>query len=119
LVQAATLLLPEGIDGQGRGPGTILVADDSITTRSLLRNALETSGFRVRVAADGDEALKLAMSETFDLVVSDVRMPRLDGFGLTTRLRSNARTARLPVVLFSSLDTEEDRRRGLASGASA
>ncbi len=99
--------------------GTILVADDSITTRSLLRNALEASGFRVRVAADGDEALRLALSESFDLVVSDVRMPRLDGFGLTARLRADPRTARLPVVLFSSLDSDEDRRRGTSAGANA
>jgi two-component system chemotaxis sensor kinase CheA len=99
--------------------GTILVADDSITTRSLLRNALEASGFRVRVAADGDEALRLALAEPFDLIVSDVRMPRLDGFGLVARLRSDPRTAKLPVVLFSSLDSDEDRRRGTSAGANA
>lgn len=100
-------------------PWTILVADDSITTRSLLRNALEASGFRVRVAADGDEALRLALAEPIDLVVSDVRMPRLDGFGLCARLRADPRTAKLPVVLFSSLDSDEDKRRGTASGANA
>lgn len=99
--------------------GTVLVADDSITTRSLLRNALEASGFRVRVAADGDEALRLALAEPIDLVVSDVRMPRLDGFGLVARLRADPRTARLPVVLFSSLDSDEDRRRGTSAGANA
>jgi two-component system chemotaxis sensor kinase CheA len=98
---------------------SILVADDSITTRSLLRNALEASGYRVRVAADGDEALRLALGESFDLVVSDVRMPRLDGFQLTARLKADPRTARLPVLLFSSLDSDEDRRRGSASGARA
>jgi chemotaxis protein histidine kinase CheA len=100
-------------------PSTILVADDSITTRSLLRTALEASGFRVRTAADGEEALRLAFAESFDLVVSDVRMPRLDGLALTTRLRADARTAKLPIVLFSSLSSEEDLRRGSASGASA
>jgi two-component system chemotaxis sensor kinase CheA len=100
-------------------PGTILVADDSITTRSLLRNVLEASGFRVRTAADGEEALRLALAESFDLVVSDVRMPRLDGLGLTARLRAHPRTTKIPIVLFSSLSSEEDRRRGSASGASA
>jgi two-component system chemotaxis sensor kinase CheA len=99
--------------------GSILVADDSITTRSLLRNALEASGFRVRVAADGDEAWRLALAEPFDLIVSDVRMPRLDGYGLVARLRSDPRTAKLPIVLFSSLDSDEDRRRGTSAGASA
>ena len=100
-------------------PGTVLVADDSITTRALLRNALEASGYRVRIAGDGDEALRVATSEAIDLVVSDVRMPRLDGFELTARLKADPRTARTPVVLFSSLDSEEDKRRGAVSGASA
>ncbi len=98
---------------------TVLVADDSITTRALLRTTLEASGFRVRTASDGDEALRLALAEPFDLVLSDVRMPRLDGFTLTTRLGADARTRDTPVVLFSSLDSDEDRRRGAASGARA
>jgi two-component system chemotaxis sensor kinase CheA len=113
---------PPGADPQRPAPdrgGTILVADDSITTRSLLRNALEASGFRVRVAADGDEAWRLALAEPFDLIVSDVRMPRLDGYGLVARLRADPRTAKLPVVLFSSLDSDEDRRRGTSAGANA
>jgi len=97
----------------------ILVADDSITTRLLLRSALEASGFSVRTAADGDEALRLALSESFDLIVSDIRMPCLDGLELTSRLRANARTASVPVVLFSSLDGADDLKRGTASGANA
>jgi CheY-like chemotaxis protein len=100
-------------------PGNILVADDSITTRSLISHLLEAQGFQVRTASDGDEALRLALAESFDLVVSDVRMPRLDGFSLTARLRANPATARVPVVLFSSLDSDEDKRRGSASGANA
>lgn len=65
---------------------TVLVADDSITTCSLLRSVLEGGGYRVRTASDGDEALRIARSEPIDLVVSDVRMPRLDGIGLLQRL---------------------------------
>jgi chemotaxis protein histidine kinase CheA len=98
---------------------TVLVADDSITTRSLLRSVLEGGGYRVRTASDGDEALRIARSERIDLVVSDVRMPRLDGIGLLLRLRGDARTSRLPLVLFSGAQSEEDRQRGLAAGASA
>jgi two-component system chemotaxis sensor kinase CheA len=111
--------------GAGGGPDThartrsVLVADDSITTRSLLRTVLEASGFRVRTAADGEEAARLALAEPFDLVVSDVQMPRLDGFRLTARLRAHPRSARVPIVLFSTLDSDEDRRRGVASGADA
>jgi len=100
-------------------PGIILVADDSITTRSLLRSVLEVGGYKVRTAADGDEALRLLRSEPVHLLVSDVRMPRLDGFSLIARLRADPRTAHIPVVLFSSSDSEEDRRRGMASGANA
>ncbi len=99
--------------------GTILVADDSITTRSLLRSVLEVSGYQVRTAADGDEALRLLRSEPVHLLVSDVRMPRLDGYSLIARLRADPRTAHIPVVLFSSSDSEEDRHRGMAFGANA
>ena len=58
-------------------------------------------------------------SEKVDLVVSDVRMPRLDGLGLISRMRADQRTRTVPVVLFSSLDSEEERRRGEAAGAAA
>ena len=95
------------------------VADDSITTRSLLRSVLEGGGYRVRTASDGDEALRIARSEPIDLVVSDVRMPRLDGIGLLQRLRSDQRTSTLPLVLFSGANNDEDKQRGLAAGASA
>src|SRR6185312_7871172 len=69
----------------------VLIADDSITIRSLLRHALEAAGFRVRTATDGEEALQLAGLERFDLVVADVRMPRVDGLQLTARLRASPR----------------------------
>ena len=97
----------------------VLVADDSITTRTLLRSVLEAGGYLVHTAADGDEALTLLRSEKVDLVVSDVRMPRLDGLGLISRMRADQRTRTVPVVLFSSLDSEEERRRGEAAGAAA
>lgn len=99
--------------------GTVLVADDSITTRSLLRSVLEVGGYEVRTASDGDEALRLLASESVSLIVSDVRMPRLDGLALVQRLRGDARTSKIPVVLFSSSDSEEDRRLGMAAGANA
>jgi len=108
-----------GTGARPSGRATILVADDSITMRALLRNALEASGYRVRVASDGEEALRIALADSIDLIVSDVRMPRLDGYELTARLKADPRTARTPVVLFSSLDSEIDRRRGVVSGASA
>ena len=119
LIVSAAQLPPTAPSPAGVRQETVLVADDSITTRALLRTTLEASGFRVRTASDGDEALRLALAEPFDLVLSDVRMPRLDGFTLTTRLGADSRTASTPVVLFSSLDSDEDRRRGAACGARA
>jgi two-component system chemotaxis sensor kinase CheA len=65
------------------------------------------------------EALLLLRSDRFDLVVSDVDMPRLDGFGLTQRIRADARTATLPVILVTTVDTDESRERGIDAGANA
>lgn len=98
----------------------LLVADDSVTTRQLERSILEGAGYEVAVARDGQEAWDLLVAgEVFDLVVSDVEMPRLDGFQLVTRIRAGARTARLPVVLVTARDSEADRHRAAEAGASA
>ncbi|MEJ1972565.1 MAG: response regulator [Lacunisphaera sp.] len=98
---------------------TVLVAEDSITSRMLLKSVLESAGYRVRTAVDGMEAFMLLRTEKFDLVVSDVEMPRLNGFDLTARIRADRRLAELPVVLVSALDAREDRERGIDAGANA
>lgn len=99
---------------------TILVVDDSATTRALEANILRTAGYEVIVAVDGEAALRqLAEHPHVDLVVSDVDMPNLDGFGLTRAVRDNDRIATLPVILVTALGTDEDRARGLRVGASA
>jgi two-component system, chemotaxis family, sensor kinase CheA len=102
---------------------TVLVVDDSITTRTLEKNILEAAGYRVRLATDGIEAIQLLdqMSKDggCDLMLSDVDMPRLNGFDLTARVRADARFLHLPVVLVTSLDTAADRERGIAAGADA
>src|SRR5262249_629062 len=102
---------------------TVLVVDDSITTRTLEKNILEAAGYRVRLAIDGVEALQvlaeMADDGGCDLMLSDVDMPRLNGFDLTTRVRPDARFQHLPVVLVTSLDTAEDRERGISAGADA
>jgi two-component system, chemotaxis family, sensor kinase CheA len=97
----------------------ILVVEDSITSRMLLKNILESAGFRVRTAVDGLDALSLLKAEPFDGVVSDVQMPRLDGFGLTEKIRADRRLSELPVVLVTALGTQEDRERGVDVGANA
>lgn len=98
---------------------TILVAEDSITSRILLKAILESAGYGVKTAADGMEAFTLLRAEPVDLVVSDVEMPRLNGFDLTARIRADKKVAEVPVVLVTALETREDRERGIDAGANA
>jgi two-component system chemotaxis sensor kinase CheA len=98
---------------------SVLIAEDSITARTLLRNILETAGYQVRTAVDGIDALTRLRTEHADLVVSDVDMPRMNGFDLTAKIRADRELADLPVVLVTSLDSREDRERGVEAGANA
>jgi two-component system chemotaxis sensor kinase CheA len=97
----------------------ILVVDDSITTRTMEKNLLEAAGYRVRVAVDGVDAWTILKSEAFDLVVSDVDMPRMDGFDLTARIRADQKLSDVPVVLVTALESREDKERGIEVGANA
>ena len=97
----------------------ILVVEDSITSRTLLKNILEVAGYQVTTAVDGVEGLTELREEAFDLVVSDVEMPRMDGFELAEKIRADERLAELPVVLVTSLESREDRERGIDVGANA
>ncbi|SFM92642.1 hybrid sensor histidine kinase/response regulator [Thermodesulforhabdus norvegica] len=97
----------------------ILVVEDSITSRTLLKNILEASGFGVITAVDGLEALSLLENYEIDLVVSDVEMPRMNGIELTRRIRASEGMRNLPVILVTGLDSPEDRERGLEAGADA
>jgi two-component system, chemotaxis family, sensor kinase CheA len=108
----------------GAGPAeaqsaSILVVEDSITSRMLLKGILESAGYQVKTAVDGMEAFTLLRTQHFDLVVSDVEMPRMNGFDLTARIREDKKLAELPVVLVTALETREDRERGIDVGASA
>jgi len=100
-------------------PAAILVVDDSITTRTMEKSLFEAAGYRVQTASDGAEAWAVLKSEPFDLVVSDVDMPRVNGFDLTARIRSDPRLASLPVVLVTALESREDKERGIEVGANA
>lgn len=97
----------------------ILVVDDSFTTRTLEKSILETNGYEVHVATDGLEALEQLRSRTFAAVISDIEMPRLDGFGLLEQMKSHSSTAEIPVILVTSRDQAEDQQRGMALGADA
>jgi two-component system, chemotaxis family, sensor kinase CheA len=105
--------------GPAARPARLLVVEDSITARALLRNILRGGGHEVETAADGLEAWQRLQTEPFDLVVSDLDMPRLDGFELTARIRASPRLSALPVVLVTALDAPADRERGLEAGANA
>jgi two-component system chemotaxis sensor kinase CheA len=98
---------------------SVLVAEDSITSRMLLKSILESAGYKVKTAVDGMEAFTLLRAEPYDLVVSDVEMPRLNGFDLTAKIRADKKLAELPVVLVTALETREDRERGIDVGANA
>jgi two-component system chemotaxis sensor kinase CheA len=98
---------------------SILVAEDSITARTLLKNILEFAGYKVRTAIDGAEAFSVLASESFDLVVSDVEMPRMGGFDLTAKIRADQRLSQIPVVLITALNSQADRERGVDVGANA
>ncbi|MDQ1078178.1 hybrid sensor histidine kinase/response regulator [Pseudoroseomonas cervicalis] len=137
----ALVLSPEGLVGRwlreegrlaGAGLGlapaeaakpaaTILVVDDSITTRTLEKSILEAQGFRVLLSVDGLDALNLLRGgeAVVDLVVADVEMPRMDGFGLLQALKTDPRLAAIPVILMTSRADPEDVRRGLDLGAGA
>jgi two-component system chemotaxis sensor kinase CheA len=97
----------------------VLVVEDSITSRMLLKNLLESAGYYVRPSVDGLDALSALCEEDFDLVISDIEMPRMDGFELTTKIRGDSRLSRLPVVLVTGLESREDKERGLDVGANA
>lgn len=98
---------------------TILVAEDSITSRMLLKNILEAAGYLVQTAVDGAEAFAMLKAKPYDLLVSDVEMPKLNGFDLTAKVRNDAKLADLPVILVTSLASTKDRERGLDVGANA
>jgi two-component system chemotaxis sensor kinase CheA len=122
LMQTATgssrTTVPTGLSESTRAK-RLLVVDDSITVRTSLQSLLESAGFDIKTAPDGAAAFKLLQTNPFDLVVSDVEMPRMDGFELTRRIRNEPQLAHLPVVLVTARETADDRLRGLDAGANA
>ena len=100
---------------------TILVVDDSITTRTLEKSILEAQGYAVLLSVDGIDALHVLRSgeAIVDLVIADVEMPRMDGFGLLQAIKNDQRLSTLPVILMTSRADPEDVRKGLDLGASA
>ncbi|MFJ4141569.1 hybrid sensor histidine kinase/response regulator [Pseudomonas sp. NPDC089734] len=127
LVRSVEKLLNTGrlerIDRHNRQTGghvarkRVLVVDDSLTVRELERKLLVGRGYEVAVAVDGMDGWNALRAEDFDLLITDIDMPRMDGIELVTLLRRDTRLQSLPVMVVSYKDREEDRRRGLDAGA--
>lgn len=98
---------------------SIIVVEDSITSRTLLKNILESQGYLVKTAVDGLQGWELLKSGKFDIVITDVEMPGMDGFELTSKIRSDSEIYELPVILVTSLESKGDKERGIDVGASA
>ncbi len=101
-----------GADGQ-----RILIADDNVDMRTYLQKLLQTAGFQVEAVGDGERALAAALEHKPDLILSDVMMPKMDGFGLLAALRKNSQLREVPVLLLSAHAGEEAKVEGLAAGA--
>lgn len=126
LVQSVRQLLAEGrLRGTrlatatgGRRRRRVLVVDDSVTVREVERQLLMRSGYEVDVAVDGADGLNAVRQVGYDLVVTDVDMPRMNGFELVAAIRREPRFADLPIIIVSYKDREEDRLAGMQAGAS-
>lgn len=97
----------------------ILLVDDSITTRTQMKRIMEGAGYEVVIAVDGLDGLNKLNSRPFDGIVSDIQMPNMDGFTFTERIRHDPRNQELPVIMVTSLASDEDKRRGVEVGANA
>jgi len=114
-----TQILPALAPARKETPPCILIVDDSITTRSLERSILEAHGFRTKVAVHGVQALEILRAEGADLVLTDLEMPLLDGFGLITAIRADKKLKNTPVIVVSSKGDATDQKQGLLLGADA
>jgi len=118
--QSASAPKPRAITAQAAdSPKSILIVEDSFTSRTLLKNILEASGYQIQTAIDGTDGLSRLKSQHFDAVVSDVEMPRMGGLELTENIRADKALADLPVILITSLDSPKDKERGVEVGADA
>jgi len=104
---------------EAQRPSAVLIVDDSLTVRTMEKTIVEGAGYSVSLANDGQDAWELLQNNKFDIIVSDVNMPRMDGFELTRKVRSDARLKDTPVVLVTSLSSSEDREKGIKAGADA
>lgn len=98
---------------------SLLLVEDSIVTRIQEKRILEGAGYEVTAAVDGLDAWNQLTTREFDAVISDIMMPNMDGLELTKKIRENRKFSELPVILVTSLASEDDRKKGLEAGADA
>ncbi|MDA8239012.1 MAG: response regulator [Nitrospiraceae bacterium] len=99
---------------------TILIVEDSATTRALIRAVIDEIGeFETSEASSGFEALKMLPQQEYDLIITDINMPDINGLELISFVRNNPRFTHLPIVIVSTERSEEDKKRGMALGATA
>jgi len=99
---------------------TILIVEDSVTTRALIRAVIDELGdFETVEASSGFEALKMLPMQDYDLIITDINMPDINGIELISFVRSNPRYRLLPIIIVSTERSEEDKKRGMALGATA
>jgi two-component system, chemotaxis family, sensor kinase CheA len=119
-VSAATARVAATVSAQKKPTRkSVLVVEDSITSRALLKGILEGAGYSVNTAVDGIDGLTQLRSARFDAVVSDVEMPKMNGFDLAAKIRADKKLSDLPIVLVTALQSREDRERGMDVGANA
>jgi two-component system chemotaxis sensor kinase CheA len=97
----------------------LLVVEDSMTTRDLMRSILSGEGYQVDVAVDGLDAMEKIARTRYDLLVSDIEMPRMNGLELCRTLKANESYKNIPFVFLTALASEEEKRRGIEAGAQA
>jgi two-component system, chemotaxis family, sensor kinase CheA len=96
----------------------ILIVDDSFSTRELTKNILETHDYLVDSAIDGLDAMDKVAQKSYDLIVTDLQMPRMDGFEFCTAIKKNDEFKHIPIIIVTTLEKEEDKKRGIEVGAS-
>ena len=113
-------LAPAPVARETRLAPKILVVEDSFTVRELQRSILHAAGYRVEIACDGSEGLERVSADAeIDLVITDLEMPKMNGLELTRAIRARAESASLPIVIVTSLGTDDDRQAGVEAGANA
>ncbi len=119
LLSATRRARPEAEGEESEEPPTVLLVEDSLTTREVERSILLSAGYNVDIASNGKEALaKIGIKEP-DVVVTDIEMPVMNGFELTATMRGNPKYKHIPVIMVTSKSSEEDRMKGLQVGAQA